>query len=497
MDTLRLGLVSFLKALSVAVSLVTLSVIGYLIYNVFFHPLRKFPGPTLWAATRVPWCYYQYQGRLHYRLLELHTEYGHTVRVAPNELSYTQEAAWKTIYGHRKEEMSKDPIFRLHTPTGAQNILVAERETHTRQRRLLAHAFSESALREQEPILQLYAGKLLDRLSGECHAGPLNMVAWLTFASFDLIGHMSFGENFGCLDTGDYAPFVGAITAMASELTFTQMWKYWGVMSIRQYFTPKGLVGQRGKHVGTAMQTVQRRIKKGSVHRDFLHYILSANDDKGMSPEEVNVNAFSLSIAGSESTATALSGAAFLILTHYSVYQRLIEEIRSAYTAEIDITLASTHELAYLDAVISETLRMYPPVAITLPRRVPAGGDTIAGEFVPLGTTVGVHQYSTFHHPKNFYQPAAFLPERWLPGTRDAPPFDDDSKGCMQPFSAGPRNCLGKNIAKAEMRLLLAKLLFRFDWQLEPGQEQWMRQKVQGFWQKKPLYCTLTPVETS
>lgn len=466
-----------------------------MLYNVFFHPLRRFPGPKLWAASRVPWCYYQYQGRLHYRLLQLHIKYGHTVRVAPNELSYTHEAAWKTIYGHRREEMGKDPIFRLHTPTGAQNILVADRETHARQRRLLAHAFSESALREQEPILQLYARKLLDQLSCECHTGPLNVVAWLTFASFDLIGHMSFGENFGCLDTADYAPFVRAITAMASELTFIQMWKYWGIMGIHEFFKPKRLVSQRVKHVRTAMQTVQRRIEKGSEHRDFLHYILPANDKRAMSPEEINVNAFSLSIAGSESTATALSGTVFLILTQPSIYQRLVEEIRSAHASDEEITLASTHKLEYLNAVITETLRMYPPVAITLPRRVPAGGDVVLDRFVPSGVTVGVHHYSTFHHPDNFYQPEEFLPDRWLPGTRDRPPFANDNKDCMQPFSFGPRNCLGKNIAGAEMRLLLAKLLFRFDWQLERGQEQWMEQKVQGFWQKKPLHCALMPVQ--
>jgi cytochrome P450 len=421
-------------------------------------------------------------------------KYGKTVRVAPTELSYADDDAWKTIYGHRKEEMGKDPIFRLHTPTGAQNILVADRETHTRQRRLLSHAFSESALREQEPILQLYAHKLLDQLSFHCTTGPLDMVSWLTFASFDLIGHMSFGENFGCLDKGEYAPFVRAITAMASELTFNQMWKYWGIMSIRQYFTPKELVGQRVKNIKIAMQTVQRRIENGSEHRDFLHYILSANDDKGMSPAEIHVNAFSLSIAGSESTATALSGAAFLMLTHPSVYQRLVHEVRSAHSGEGEITLASTHKLEYLDAVITETLRIYPPVAITLPRRVPTGGQTIKGQLVPAGMTVGVHHYSTYHHPDNFHQPNDFLPERWLPGTRDAPPFSNDNKDCMQPFSFGPRNCLGKNIARAEMRLLFAKLLFRFDWSIEPGQERWMQQQLQGFWQKKPLFCTLKPV---
>lgn len=470
--------------------------IGYAVYNIYFHPLRNFPGPKLWAASRLPWCYHQYKGQLHYRLLQLHIKYGKTVRVAPTELSYIDHGAWKAIYGQRKEEMGKDPIFRLHTPTGAQNILVADRQTHTRQRRLLSHAFSESALREQEPILQLYAKKLVDQISSRSSQGPVDIVSWLTFASFDLIGHMSFGENFGCLDKGEYAPFVQSITAMASELTFNQMSKYWGLMRVKQYFTPKKLLGQRMKNIKTAMQTVQRRIQNGSEHRDFLHYILSANDEKGMSPAEINVNAFSLSIAGSESTATALSGAAFLMLTHPSVYTRLVDEVRSAHSSIGDITLASTQRLMYLDAVITETLRMYPPVAITMPRRVPVGGETIEGKFVTEGMTVGVNHYSAYRHPANFHKPREFLPERWLAETRDAPPFVSDNKECMQPFSYGPRNCLGKNIARAEMRLLFAKLLFKFDWQLENGQERWMEQKLQGFWQKKPLYCTLKPAVT-
>ncbi|KAH7076877.1 benzoate 4-monooxygenase cytochrome P450 [Paraphoma chrysanthemicola] len=482
-----------LVGIAVTASLVFSYFLGYTIYNLCLSPLRNFPGPRLWAASRLPWCYYQYRGELHYQLLQLHRQYGTTVRVAPTELSYADDEAWKTIYGHRKNEMSKDAIFRLHTPTGAQNILVADRETHTRQRRLLSHAFSEAALREQEPILQLYAEKLVDQLALRCSSGPLDLASWFTFASFDLIGHMCFGENFGCLDKGEYAPFVQAITAMASELTFNQMSKYWGVIGIFQFFTPRGVIGQRMKHIKTAMQTVQRRIKQGSAHRDFLHYILSANDEKGMSAAEINVNAFSLSIAGSESTATALSGAVFFMLTNHSVYQHLVHEIRSAHSKEQDITLASTHKLKYLDAVINETLRMYPPVAITMPRCVPTGGEIINGRFVPQGITVGVHHYSTNHLPDNFHRPNDFLPERWLSGTSDVAPFASDNKDCMQPFSFGPRNCLGKNLARAEIRLLFAKLLYRFDWTIEEGQERWMEQRLQGFWQKKPLYCNLNP----
>ena len=229
------------------------------------------------------------------------------------------------------------------------------------------------------------------------------------------------------------------------------------------------------------MQTVAKRIKNGSEHRDFLHYILRANDEKGMNPEEIHVNAFSLSIAGSESTATALSGIFFLILTHPDVYTQVVREIRTAHGTAEDVTLTSTNGLGYTDAVINEALRIYPPVAITLPRKVPPGGAMILGQHIEAGTTVGVNHYATYHHPLNFDKPEQFRPERWL---------NELKTEAFQPFSYGPRNCLGKNVARAEIRLLLAKLLLRFDWKLEKNMEAWMEQDCQGFWKKRALWCS-------
>lgn len=89
-----------------------------------------------------------------------------------------------------------------------------------------------------------------------------------------------------------------------------------------------------------------------------------------MSPAEINMIAFSLSIASSDSTATAMSGAAILMLSHPPVYRQLVEEIRPRHASEEDVALSSTHKLEYLDAVITETLRIDPPVAIALPRCV-------------------------------------------------------------------------------------------------------------------------------
>lgn len=75
-------------------------------------------------------------------------------------------------------------------------------------------------------------------------------------------------------------------------------------------------------------------------------------------------------------------------------------------------------------------------------------------------------------------------------------PFNRDNKAAVQPFSFGPRNCLGKNLARAEMRLVMAKLLWRFDMELVQGGKDWKEgQRVWGFWVKPPLTCRLRPVE--
>ena len=270
------------------------------------------------------------------------------------------------------------------------------------------------------------------------------------------------------------------------------MFIYYRLHKLRQLLMPKAISGARFENIKRAMDTVKRRISCVTDRKDFLHYILAANDEKGMSGPEINVNAFSLSIAGSESTATCLSGATFYLLTNRHAYNSLVKEIRTTFNSENDITIASTNDLTYLEAVLMESLRLYPPVAVTLPRRVPHGGETIDGSYVPAGTSVGVNHFSCYHHPQNFHRPNDFFPDRWLPNTRDAAPFDKDNRACVQPFSFGPRNCLGKNLAKAELRLILARLLWRFDLELIEGGADWMEgQRIFGFWAKPPLMCQL------
>ncbi|KAK3056238.1 hypothetical protein LTR09_002745 [Extremus antarcticus] len=89
-------------------------------------------------------------------------------------------------------------------------------------------------------------------------------------------------------------------------------------------------------------------------------------------------------------------------------------------------------------------------------------------------------------HFKNAYE---FHPERWL----GDPEYKDDNLDALEPFSVGPRNCLGKNLAWHEMRMLLVTVLLHLDVKLCEESATWSEQAVYTLWEKVPLMCTLTP----
>jgi cytochrome P450 len=102
-----------------------------------------------------------------------------------------------------------------------------------------------------------------------------------------------------------------------------------------------------------------------------------------------------------------------------------------------------------------------------------------------------MQQYASNRLEANFHRPGEFLPQRWLGDVE----FANDNRAVMQPFAAGPRNCIGRNLAYAEMRLILAKVMFNFDLVLDAGKTgPWLDQKVYTLWQKKPRWVRLNPV---
>lgn len=158
-------------------------------YDVYFGPMSKIPGPKLWAASHIPYILMLWNGEDASTKLALHEKYGPVVRVSPTELSYREAQAWKDIYGHQtrgKKSFPKDSRFYAPAVNGAPSILTADDPTHTRHRRILAHAFSDKALKEQEPLLKKWSDMLVNKLKENVEKSPstpLDMVSWFNFTT--------------------------------------------------------------------------------------------------------------------------------------------------------------------------------------------------------------------------------------------------------------------------------------------------------------------------
>jgi len=151
--------------------------------------------------------------------------------------------------------------------------------------------------------------------------------------------------------------------------------------------------------------------------------------------------------------------------------------------------LSALADLPYLPAVINEALRLYTPVTNGFLRQVPptSKGISIDGNFVPGGTTVSVHLWTSAHSALNWTRPYEFLPERWL----HPEDFPYDKPGSSQPFSLGPRGCIGKHLSHIEMRLVICHVLWAFDLELEGGREAAWRWESEGELKHMKTYMTL------
>nr|AVY05532.1 cytochrome P450 monooxygenase [Nodulisporium sp.] len=471
-------------------------VVSQIFYNLYLHPLRKFPGPLAARATRLWRARKILKGDLPQTVRALHEKYGPVVRIGPDELSFVESQAWKDIYGHHgSNEMAKDPKFyRLMGKHVPDTIISADRERHGLLRRQLAHGFSERSMREQEPIIGEYVDLLMRRLEEHCEDGrkPLDMRAWFNFTTFDVIGNLGFGSDFGCLEKSRYHPWVGAILHNLKDNALMRVVTQFLPPLFPHLLNQMGMLKGRKQHMEYTRQTVRKRMALKTERPDFIEGLLKKKDD--LTEEEINVNASVLIIAGSETTATLLSGAVYLLGTHRDVLEKLTREVRSAFTSEDQITLTSVNSLTYMLACLNESFRQYPPAALGLPRVVPKGGSKIAGHWVPQDTRVAVWQLAANYSERNFSKPEEFHPERFLGDER----FATDDLSAMQPFSVGPRNCIGRNLAYAEMRLILARILYRFDIELAPGAQDWMKnQRFYSLWDKPELPVYLKPARTS
>ncbi len=209
--------------------------------------------------------------------------------------------------------------------------------------------------------------------------------------------------------------------------------------------------------------------------KDFFYYLLNARDPetgKGFSPPELWGESNLLIIAGSDTTSTALAAAFFYLVHNPSTLERLSKEIRTTFSDLEEIHSSPTlNSCIYLRAVIDEAMRLSPPVGGILPREVLPGGIDIDGLHLPEGVVVGTPHYALHHNPDYFPAPFTFNPDRWIPDS--SPEVTKDAVAIAQsafcPFSIGPRGCIGKGLAYAELMTSLARIVFMYDMKLADG----------------------------
>lgn len=366
-------------------------------------------------------------------------------------------------------------------------------------RKLLSHAFSDSALREQESILTGYIDLLVSRLKEQSQNPTIDKVdimSWYNFTTFDIIGDLVLGDSFRALENGQYHAWIRNLFASVKFLGIMRFAATYPI--INRVFkllmsNIPSMADKRSAHFAFTKQKTENRLNRDTDRKDFTTYIQRYNDERGMTREEIISNSGALLIAGSETTATLLSGATYHLLSNPVALKKLQVEIRESFQSEDEITPLSVRnpsKLPYMEAVLMESLRIYPPIPASLPRMIGSMGDVIDGHFVPANTSVGVHQSATYQSSANFTDPKSFVPERWLP---EAPKrYRNDRKDALQPFSVGPRNCLGKNLAHFEMRSILTRMMWHFDMELCEQSRTWAQQKAYLLWDKPPLWVKLS-----
>ncbi|MBW4555736.1 MAG: cytochrome P450 [Trichormus sp. ATA11-4-KO1] len=201
----------------------------------------------------------------------------------------------------------------------------------------------------------------------------------------------------------------------------------------------------------------ERRNQPESPGEDILSLLLSARDENGqaMTDLELRDELMTMLFAGHETTAIALAWALYWV--HYlpEVREKLLQELNSIDVVNADPTVIT--QLPYLNAVCSETLRIYPVAFFCLPRILKAPMQFM-GYDLPKGMMLSICIYLTHHRPDIYPEPERFRPERFL--ERQFSPYE------FLPFGGGNRRCIGAAFALFEMKIVLATILSNYSLEL-------------------------------
>ncbi|KAI0195876.1 cytochrome P450 [Astrocystis sublimbata] len=481
---------SLLSALQATLILAFIYIVGAALYNVFFHPLASYPGPFLARSTLLWRIWYSLRGRLHLAIDDAHGKYGAVFRVSPNELSFASVDSWKDIYGHavgQRKTLPKGEFYDMYGSGFNSLCIGSERDPqkHRKMKQSLSAAFATKALREQEVVVARHVDIFVEKIGklGQPGSEGLNMTKWYEMLAFDILGEMAFGEAFGCVDAGKPHFWQELILDHLFFITVADNLRRFPLIPTLAKLVFPFLSSIKNKHTGYTREKVEQRLSSKANHKDFMSNLVAKVESGEIVKEEMTAHASTFVIAGGETVATFLAATTYFLLQseNSAIWKRLCQEVRGRFASYEEITATSAQQLPYLQAVISEGLRIYPPGSQGFPRVSP--GAHVDGYWVPQGAEVYTSAYTVTHDEKYFPDAYNFLPDRWLD------PESKSVKEASQPFSLGARGCLGQNFAIMEINLILAKMIFRYDWRIVNTDVKWLNEsQCHVMWWKPNLY---------
>ncbi|KAI1261146.1 cytochrome P450 [Xylariaceae sp. FL1019] len=450
------------------------------IYRLYFHPLSKYPGPPIAAVSDIWYGLGWLSGRWPWIVENALKKYGDVVRIAPNELVFVRPGALSDIYGAHYKNIELFPKTQINNHgSEARGGLIWEWDAmrHREVAKLISPAFSGRALRAKEPALCKHIDSFIEHVipDGQSEQG-VSLPNWLNWLCIDISADMAYNREMNAIKSKTNPPYLDLIYGFNKFMTVTQVsWRFPLFSPLKYLFILSSLSRPHGDIKRHSRARLEERIRQKPGHLDYFEQIVPEDREPPSDPKEMRhleQVAAQLLVAGYEPPSVWLYSTIYHLLEEADSLRYLVDEIRGSFNSYEEITSDSVLPLSYLTACLKEGLRILPNTASSHGMPCISPGTTVDGHYIPEGVVCQSSTFALARSGKHFIDPLHFRPARWLP--LDHPLYDArfarDNLTGYQPFSQGPRACMGKEVAWWEARLFLAKLLWSFDPELVSGQ---------------------------
>ncbi|KAK0723551.1 cytochrome P450 [Lasiosphaeria miniovina] len=485
------------------VGVAALAALLYPLYQIFLHPLSRYPGPLLAKLTDY-WRFRDVRSRRsHLTRVALHERHGPVVRVGPNMLSIADPAYIPKIYGPGQGFL-KSPFYQpfegwVGEKIGYNLFTTRDPAYHAALKQPVAAAYGFKSALEFEPIVDQCIETMVRRIDELIVQAKVrkacDLAGWMQYYAFDVMAIMTYGKAFGFLERGeDVNHMIARLDARLDVISpESQMpwldWlqrKNWVVNIFRDRTNPFATIAAsliRDRQAALiATSSSEDAEKKAPSPRLFIDHFLDAQETHPAVVDSRTVVIYTTTniMAGSDTVAIALRTLFYMVLRHAGVRARLLAELDAAAPGlTFPVSWEQSQRLPYLDAVIQESLRIHPPVGLPLERVVPAAGLTMRdGSRVPAGVQVGCHAWPIhLLDPVWGPEPKQFRPERWLRAAGESAEAHAERvaamKRTMLAFGAGSRMCMGRHLAAVQIAKLVPSLLMKFRFELVEPLRDW------------------------